>query len=248
MQRKLAAGNWKMNGTLADLSMIDTLSATHPAPGCDVLLCPPAHLLSQAITRAAQGGVGIGAQNCHAVQKGAFTGDISAVMLAEIGATHVIVGHSERREGYGETDADVSAKATAAQDAGVIPIVCLGESLAERDAGQALSVIRGQLAGSVPAGSTAQTLVVAYEPIWAIGTGKIPTMDEIAQVHATLRADLIDALGPNGATVPLLYGGSVKPDNAAGIFALDHVNGALVGGASLTAQDFSPIIQALSDS
>jgi len=248
MQRKLAAGNWKMNGTVADLSMIDTLNSGHPTPGCDILLCPPAHLVSQAVAQAGTGAVQIGAQNCHAAESGAYTGDISARMLAEVGARYVIVGHSERREGYGETDADVHAKAAAAQAAGLIPIVCIGESLTQREAGEALAVIRAQLAGSVPNDSTGETLVVAYEPIWAIGTGKIPTMDEIAEVHHTLRADLIDALGQTGITVPLLYGGSVKPGNAAGIFALEHVNGALVGGASLTAQDFSPIIEALSDS
>ncbi|WP_282060055.1 triose-phosphate isomerase [Roseobacter litoralis] len=248
MQRKLAAGNWKMNGARADLSMIDSLSTSHPSPNCDILLCPPAHLVSQAVAQAAKGTVQIGAQNCHSAETGAYTGDISAGMFAEIGASHVIVGHSERREGYGETDTDVRAKATSAQAAGLIPIVCLGESLSQRDAGDALNVILTQLAGSVPADSEADTLVVAYEPIWAIGTGKIPTMDEIAEVHQALRAYLIDALGKTGAAVPLLYGGSVKPANAAGIFALEHVNGALVGGASLTAQDFSPIIQALSDS
>ncbi|ABG32481.1 triose-phosphate isomerase [Roseobacter denitrificans] len=248
MQRKLAAGNWKMNGTVADLSMIDSLNSAHPNPGCEILLCPPAHLLSQAVAQARTGPVRIGAQNCHSADTGAYTGDISAPMLADVGASHVIVGHSERREGYGETDADVKDKAAAAQAAGLTPILCIGESLEQREAGAALDVIRAQLAGSVPGNNTAETLVVAYEPIWAIGTGKIPTMEEIAQVHAVLRADLIDALGTTGATVPLLYGGSVKPGNAAGIFALDHVNGALVGGASLTAQDFSPIIEALSDS
>ncbi|AEI93464.1 triose-phosphate isomerase [Roseobacter litoralis] len=248
MQRKLAAGNWKMNGARADLSMIDRLNTSHPSPDCDILLCPPAHLVSQAVAQAAKGTLKIGAQNCHSAETGAYTGDISAGMFAEIGASHVIVGHSERREGYGETDTDARAKATAAQAAGLIPIVCLGESLSQRDAGDALNVILTQLAGSVPADSEADTLVVAYEPIWAIGTGKIPTMDEIAEVHQALRANLIDALGQTGAAVPLLYGGSVKPANAAGIFALEHVNGALVGGASLTAQDFSPIIQALSDS
>jgi triosephosphate isomerase len=248
MRRKLAAGNWKMNGTAADLAMIGDLSATHGDAGCDILICPPAHLLVTAVSEAGSGPVRIGGQTCHPAASGAHTGDISAPMLAETGATHVIVGHSERREAYGETDADVQARAAAAQAAGLAAIVCIGESLAQREAGEALPVIRAQLRGSVPPGSTGATLVVAYEPIWAIGTGKIPTMEDIAEVHATLRADLGALLGAEGDKVRLLYGGSVKPGNAAQIFALPEVDGALVGGASLKTSDFSPIIAALAAS
>lgn len=248
MQRKLAAGNWKMNGSFAGLKMIDALAAAHGGAACDILLCPPAHLIHPAAQRAEGSPIQIGAQNCHAAEKGAHTGDISAAMLREAGASAVIVGHSERREAYGETDAAVQAKAQAAQAAGLIAIVCLGETLEQRGAGEALPVIRSQLAGSLPETSDAGTLVVAYEPIWAIGTGKIPTMDEIAEVHALLRADLTALLGAPGQQVRLLYGGSVKPGNAAEIFALPNVDGALVGGASLTAADFSPIVTALSES
>ncbi|MFK7762818.1 MAG: triose-phosphate isomerase [Roseobacter sp.] len=245
MRQKLAAGNWKMNGSVAALEMIGTLAETHANARSEILLCPPAHLLQAASARAARGPVKVGAQNCHAAEKGAHTGDISAAMVTETGATFVIVGHSERRESYDETDADVQSKAHAAQNAGLVAIVCLGESLEQREAGDALPLIRAQLKGSVPVGSTAVSLVVAYEPIWAIGTGKIPTMDEIAEVHAVLRADLNTLLGAEGAGVRLLYGGSVKPGNAAEIFALPDVDGALVGGASLKAEDFSPIIAAL---
>ncbi|WP_227269474.1 triose-phosphate isomerase [Roseobacter weihaiensis] len=246
MRRKLAAGNWKMNGKLASLEMLDSLSQSFGDAGCDIAICPPAHLILPAVERCASGAVRIGAQDCHTAEKGAFTGDISAVMLREAGADYVIVGHSERRAAYTETDADVMHKAAAAQTANLIPIVCLGESLAEREAGQALPVIRSQLKHSVPAGSTGATLVVAYEPIWAIGTGKIPTMAQIAEVHAALRQDLKTAFGAAGQDITLLYGGSVKAGNAADIFAISDVDGALVGGASLTAEDFSPIVAALS--
>ena len=245
MPRKLAAGNWKMNGSPETLTMIDALNAAHEGAHVDILICPPAQLLASAGAHAKGGPVKIGAQNCHSAEHGAHTGDISAVMLRDVGAQSVIVGHSERREAYGESDADVRAKAHAAQAAGLTAIVCLGESLAQREAGEALSVIQAQLAGSVPPDSHAENLVVAYEPIWAIGTGKIPTMDQIAEVHACLRADLEKSLGPAGNDVPLLYGGSVKAANAADIFALPDVDGALVGGASLTVEDFSPIIAAL---
>ncbi|MEE4187504.1 MAG: triose-phosphate isomerase [Roseobacter sp.] len=245
MPRKIAAGNWKMNGTLGSLSMIDVLAQDHAVTDVEILLCPPAPLLPAAAARATGGSVTIGAQNCHFADKGAHTGDVSADMLREAGATAIIVGHSERREAYAETDADVAAKARAAQTAGLVAIICLGETLAQREAGEALAVIRAQLQGSVPDGCDAERLVIAYEPIWAIGTGHIPTMDQIAQVHDCLRRDLHDKLGENGNDVPLLYGGSVKADNAAEIFALREVNGALVGGASLKAQDFSPIVSAL---
>lgn len=248
MRRKLAAGNWKMNGTIEALDIIEDLSAAHADASCDILLCPPATLLAPAAARAGTGPVAVGGQDCHAAAKGAHTGDVSAGMLAEAGATYVIVGHSERRETYGETDVAVCAKAKAAQEIGLSAIVCLGETLTQREAGETLAVIAKQLKDSVPQGSTGATLVVAYEPIWAIGTGKIPTMEEIAEVHALLRGDLTSLLGPEGQNVRLLYGGSVKPDNAAAIFALPDVDGALVGGASLKTEDFSPIVTALKQS
>ncbi|MEP2641639.1 triose-phosphate isomerase [Roseobacter sp.] len=249
MRRKLAAGNWKMNGTQARLDVLDALNAAHVSTPCDIVICPPAHLLIPAAKACATGAVEIGAQDTHTAAKGAFTGDISAEMIADSGASHVIVGHSERREGYGETDATVCAKAIAAHAVRLTAIVCIGESLAEREAGSALDVIAAQLQGSVPEGSTGDNVVVAYEPIWAIGTGKIPTMAQIGEVHAQLRQDLIARFGPEiGGAIRLLYGGSVKPGNASEIFAVPDVDGALVGGASLAAADFTPIITALADS
>jgi triosephosphate isomerase len=245
MRRKLAAGNWKMNGSRASLDMLETLATTHQGNTCDIVICPPHPLLFPAAKICGSGPVRVGAQDCHAAAKGAHTGDTAASLIAETGARYVIVGHSERREAHGESDAQVRAKAEAAIAAGLTAIVCIGESLDQREAGEALGVITAQLAGSVPDGSTGATLVVAYEPIWAIGTGKIPTLEQIAEVHATLRAELIARFGDAGKDIRLLYGGSVKPENAAGIFATADVDGALVGGASLKADDFSPIIAAL---
>ncbi len=246
MRRKLAAGNWKMNGTRADLSVLGDLAGAATEDGPEVLICPPATLLHPAATQALGTGIVIGAQTCHEAASGAFTGDISAPMVADAGATHVILGHSERREGYGETNADVANKVRAAWAADLTAIVCVGESLEDREGGTALAVISEQLAYSLPNGATGQRLVVAYEPIWAIGTGKVPSTAQIAEVHDALRAQLGDRFGAaTGAAVRLLYGGSVKPDNAAEIFATSNVDGALVGGASLTAADFTPIIAAL---
>ncbi|SFX08759.1 triosephosphate isomerase [Paracoccus pantotrophus] len=242
--RKLAAGNWKMNGTLASLAEIDRLLADHPAPGCDVLICPPATLV-HAMAARAQGRIATGGQDCHARTSGAHTGDIAAAQLKDAGASHVILGHSERRTDHAETDAQVAAKAVAAHQAGLVAVICVGETEAQRDAGQTLDVISAQLAGSVPDGATAANTVIAYEPVWAIGTGRTPTNDQIAEVHALMR-DRLSARLAEGADVALLYGGSVKPGNAAEIFAIPHVNGALVGGASLKAEDFGPIIAALS--
>jgi triosephosphate isomerase len=241
MRRKLAAGNWKMNGMGADLDQIARL----PVPaGIEVLICPPATLLSRMAGMA--GGVALGGQDCHAGAAGAHTGDISAAMLKEAGAAYVLVGHSERRADHGESDAMVRAKAEAARAAGLVAVVCLGETLAEREAGRTLEVVGRQLAGSVPDGASGASLVVAYEPVWAIGTGKVPTLAEIGAVHGFLRAELTARFGAEtGASVRLLYGGSVKSGNAAGIFAVPEVDGALVGGASLTAADFGPIIAAL---
>jgi triosephosphate isomerase len=244
--RKLAAGNWKMNGTQAALAEVSALIAAHPAPTCEMLLCPPATLLAAMADLSKGSALSVGAQDCHPKASGAHTGDISAQMLADAGASHVILGHSERRADHGETDALVCAKAEAAQAAGLIAIVCLGETEAQRDAGTTLEVIGAQLDGSVPAGSTADNLVIAYEPVWAIGTGRTPTAAQIAEVHAFLRDRLTRRIGAQAAGVRLLYGGSVKPGNAAEIFALPHVDGALVGGASLKSGDFGPIVAALS--
>ncbi len=245
--RKLAAGNWKMNGTAADLAEVSALMAAHPAPGCDMLLCPPATLLSRMADLAAGSALMVGGQDCHAQMAGAHTGDISAQMLKDAGATHVILGHSERRADHSEVDATVQAKAIAAQAAGLIVIVCVGETEAQRDAGTTLAVIGAQLDGSLPPTLTTAPdgLVIAYEPVWAIGTGRTPTLDEVAEVHAHIRAALVKRYGDVAQELRLLYGGSVKASNAAGIFAVPHVNGALVGGASLKAADFGPIIVAL---
>lgn len=246
MARKLAAGNWKMNGTSAALSEIATLTGAHAQPGCDVLICPPAPLLSRAADASAGTAISVGGQDCHANDAGAHTGDVSAAMLKDAGASAVILGHSERRADHGETDNDVRAKAEAALSTGLTAIICIGESLAERDAGETLSVVGGQLQGSLPDAFDTDAMVVAYEPIWAIGTGKVPTLDQIAEVHDFLRAELNNRFGADtAANIPLLYGGSVKAANAAEIFAVANVDGALVGGASLKASDFSPIISAL---
>jgi len=243
---KLAAGNWKMNGTPSALAEVAALLAAHPAPGCQMLLCPPATLLAQMAWAARGTPLLLGAQDCHAKASGAHTGDISAMMLEEAGASHVIVGHSERRSDHAETDAAVNAKAAAAARAGLIAIVCIGETEAERNAGATLDVIGRQLDGSLPEGATAANIVVAYEPVWAIGTGLTPTLAEIAEVHGFIRTRLSGQIGAEAAGVRLLYGGSVKPSNAAEIFALPHVDGALVGGASLKAADFGAIVAALS--
>ncbi len=240
MPRKIAAGNWKMNGTRAALTQLEGIAATHA--DCDVLVCPPFTLIGPAVDTA-QNRVMIGAQDCHTQTNGAHTGDVSAAMVKDLGASHVIVGHSERRSDHGETNEMVMAKAQAVLTAGMVPVICVGETLTEREAGETLAVVETQVAGSVPHDAT---VVIAYEPVWAIGTGLTPTIDQIAQVHDALRAQVI-AMIPGG-DIPLLYGGSVKATNATEIFAVGNVNGALVGGASLKADDFAPIIAALSAS
>jgi triosephosphate isomerase len=247
--RKLAAGNWKMNGTAEDLAEALALIAGYPAPGCDMLLCPPATLLSRMADIAAGSALMLGGQDCHPKTSGAHTGDISAQMLKDAGATHVILGHSERRADHGESDLMVRAKLVAAQAAGLTAIVCVGETEGQRDAGQTLDVIGAQLEGSLAATLTGAPdgLVIAYEPIWAIGTGRTPTLDEVGEVHGFMRTALVARYGEVGRGVRLLYGGSVKPSNAAAIFAVPEVNGALVGGASLTATDFGGIVVALSE-
>ncbi|MBL9051549.1 MAG: triose-phosphate isomerase [Tabrizicola sp.] len=244
--KKLAAGNWKMNGTKASLAEVAALLSAHGQPACEMLLCPPATLIA-AMAEAAQGtALKVGAQDCHPKPQGAHTGDISAAILKDAGASHVILGHSERRTDHGETDDLVRAKAEAVVDAGLVAIVCIGETEAERDAGKTLAVIGTQLDGSIPMGATAANLVVAYEPVWAIGTGRTPTLSEIAEVHSFLRGRLRGLIGDEAETVRILYGGSVKPSNAVEIFAVPHVDGALVGGASLKAVDFGAIVEALS--
>ncbi len=239
--RKLVAGNWKMNGLAASAAVLEAFRQAHPAPGCDVLVCPPATLIAQLAGR----GTAIGGQNCHAAASGAHTGDISAEMLRDAGAEAVILGHSERRADHDETDAEVAAKTLAAARAGLVAIVCIGETEAERDAGQALKIVGRQLAGSLPDDADPAGLVLAYEPVWAIGTGRTPSLAEIAEVHDFLRARLLDRFGADpGATIRLLYGGSVKPGNAAEIFAVGNVDGGLIGGASLKAEDFGAIVAA----
>ncbi len=238
-RRKIAAGNWKMNGLRADLSEVRALAARFPDPRATIVICPPATLLGAMAAALAGSAVAVGGQDCHKAAKGAHTGDIAATMLADAGARYVILGHSERRSDHGESSADVLAKALAAQSAGLTTILCLGETLAQRDAGATLDVVLAQLAGSVPAQASAVNTIVAYEPVWAIGTGRTPTLAQIAEVHDALRAALPDR------AIPLLYGGSVKPENARAIFGLDNVDGALVGGASLKAADFGQIVAAL---
>ncbi|MCX8953150.1 triose-phosphate isomerase [Ruegeria sp. NA] len=246
MRRRLAAGNWKMNGTGAALSELEALCKSHPDASVDILICPPATLLSRAADTVRGSAVTVGGQDCHAASAGAHTGDISAEMLLDAGATSVILGHSERRVDHEEHDEDIRAKARAAMDAGLKAIICVGESLEQREAANTLDIIGGQMSGSIPDQATGENLIIAYEPIWAIGTGKVPTFDEIGEVHDFIRARLERRFGEGvGRSVRLLYGGSVKPSNAAEIFAVSNVDGALVGGASLKAGDFTGIIQAL---
>ncbi|MFW2587229.1 triose-phosphate isomerase [Sagittula sp. SSi028] len=246
MRTKLAAGNWKMNGTRAMLSELDAMADAAAKGTAEVLICPPAPLLAAAT---GHGQVAIGGQDCHSAQSGAHTGDVSAPMLADAGARFVILGHSERRTDHGETDAAVRDKCKSAWEAGLTAIVCVGETLAQYESSNTLDIIGGQLAGSIPDAATGHNLVVAYEPVWAIGTGKVPTTDEIGNVHDFIRARLERRFGAGvGRSVRLLYGGSVKGSNAAEIFATSNVDGALVGGASLKAADFVPIIDALNAS
>jgi triosephosphate isomerase (TIM) len=239
--RPLVAGNWKMNGLKASTKVLgEVASGCTPAlkDKVDLLVCPPATLLHLFAEAAAGSHVAIGGQDCHAKPSGAFTGDLSAEMLADAGATHVIVGHSERRQYHRETDVEVRAKAEAAHRAGLVAIVCVGETQGEREAGATLEVVRRQLRGSLPEGARPDNLVVAYEPVWAIGTGLTPTPADVAEVHALIRAELGHLAGGAGPAVRILYGGSVKPSNAGELLAVDNVDGALVGGASLAAADF----------
>ncbi len=244
---KLIAGNWKMNGLAASTAELDKIIAgSRDLPArVEVLVCPPFTLIDRFADRAERSRVAIGAQDVHAKESGAHTGCISAAMLRDAGASHVIVGHSERRTDQKESDAEVQAKAAAVIAAGLIAIVCVGETEAERDAGEATAVVGRQLAGSLPAGATAANLVVAYEPVWAIGTGRTPSTADVAEMHAFIRGRLRAQLGGEGEGVRILYGGSVKASNAAELLAVPDVDGALVGGASLTAEQFLPIGQAV---
>ena len=243
MPRRIAAGNWKMNGTQAALVELASIAAVAGDVSCTTILCLPTTLLQAAVQ--SSGSLAIGGQNCHHEATGAHTGDVSAQMLADVGAQYVIVGHSERRNSYAESDALVQAKARAVLSAEITPIICIGESIEQRESGETISVISTQLSASLP---TETQIVVAYEPIWAIGTGLVPAIAQITEVHDALRALLVKTYGAQGNEISILYGGSVKASNASEIFAVSNVNGALVGGASLKAVDFAPIMQALSDS
>ncbi len=243
----LVAGNWKMNGLLASLAEIAAMGGAYDAAlkaRAELLVCPPATLVAMAVEVASIAGIRLGGQDCHIDGSGAHTGDISAEMLKDAGASYVIVGHSERRADHGESDGTVRAKAVAALRAGLTPIICVGETRAEREAGDALGVVGAQIAGSLPADAP-DTIVVAYEPVWAIGTGLTPTPGDVAQMHAFVRERIEQRLGGGkSAAVRILYGGSVKPANARELLSVPNVDGALVGGASLAAKDFMAIADA----
>ncbi len=240
--RPLVAGNWKMNGNRDSLKEIGMMSAGFGPElrgKVDLLVCPPATLIGLAADLVDGSGIAVGAQDCHPKASGAHTGDLSAEMLGNVGATHVIVGHSERRTDHKETNGTVKSKAEAALRAGLVAIVCIGETQAEREAGKTIDIVRSQLKESLPEGATSTNLVIAYEPVWAIGTGLTPTAKDVADVHAVIRSDLVTLLGAGeGGKTRILYGGSVKPSNAQELMAVANVDGALVGGASLKAADF----------
>jgi triosephosphate isomerase len=244
----LMAGNWKMNGLQADgLALAADLAARMKAGGphrFDMLVCPPFTLIAKTVDAVAGSGIAVGGQDCHMVEKGAHTGDTSAWMLKDLGCSYAIVGHSERRTNHAETDAQVKAKAEAALQAGLTAIVCIGETLEERDAGKTLDVNRRQLHGSLPAGATPANTVIAYEPVWAIGTGRTATPEQAEEVHAVIRSELAGKLGADAAAaMRILYGGSVNAKNAAELFSQPDLDGGLVGGAALKADDFWTIAQ-----
>ncbi len=243
---KLIAGNWKMNMLASDgVGLARDIAAKAQGATCDLLVCPPATILGQVAEVLSGSEVAVGGQDCHESESGAFTGDVSAKMVGDAGASHVILGHSERRHGLGETDARVRAKTQAAHAAGLVAIVCIGETEAERDAGQTLEVLSTQLAGSLPdTGVSGANTVIAYEPVWAIGTGRTPTLDEVEAAHRHIRATLESALGSEAGAVRLLYGGSMKPENAQSLLAVANVDGGLIGGASLDAESFLAIAAA----
>lgn len=241
--RPLIAGNWKMHGLKAELSEIESIAAVAAKiqPEVDILICPPATLLAAA-ARAAASRIAVGGQDCHPEASGTNTGDLSAEMLQDAGASAVIVGHSERRQHHGETDAVVARKALAAKRTGLLAIVCVGETQEQRADGAALTICGGQIRASVPNGMPASGLAIGYEPLWAIGSGQIPTSQEIVHMHAHIRQCLVDHLGAEGKDVRILYGGSVNPSNARTILALSEVGGALVGGGSLKSKEFTAIL------
>lgn len=246
-RRPLIAGNWKMNGLKqAGLSLAtelgERLKAAAPYAGFDMLVCPPATLIDAVSTAVSGTGLLVGGQDCHARSNGAHTGDIAPEMLADLGCSHVLLGHSERRADHGETSDEVAEKALKAVDAGLVPVICVGETEAEKDAGRTLEVLSDQVSRSVPDGLGAKLFVLAYEPVWAIGTGRTPTATEANDIHGALRKMLEQKVG-DAETVRILYGGSVKPSNAAEFLSSEHIDGALVGGASLKADDFWAIAQ-----
>ncbi|MEM9047406.1 MAG: triose-phosphate isomerase [Pseudomonadota bacterium] len=238
--RGMVVGNWKMNGLAADLGEIGKLRIA-PRPECEMVVCAPATLVARMAQMAAGSHIAIGGQDCHWAERGAHTGDVSAPMLLDAGATHVILGHSERRADHAETSALVARKTLAAQLSGLTAIVCVGESEAERDAGHAVAIVLNQLAASLPEDPVLDRLVIAYEPVWAIGTGRTPSLADIGQMHGALRDALLARFDAAGRSIRILYGGSVKPANAAEIFDVTNVNGGLIGGASLVADDLSAI-------
>ncbi len=246
--RPLVAGNWKMNGLQASTGELDAVISRlgDSDAGADVMICPPATLVASFAQAAGSNQLSIGAQDCHANVSGAHTGDLSAEMFADVGATAIIVGHSERRADHGEDDATVRAKAEAAYRAGLLAIICVGETEEERKGGKTLDVVGGQLRGSLPEGATSANTIIAYEPVWAIGTGLTPTTDDVAEVHAMVRAELEKLAPGEGGKMRILYGGSVKPANASELMAVANVDGALVGGASLKADDLMGIVAAYS--
>lgn len=248
MPRPLVAGNWKMNGGVAHLQEVealkDKLAALTSLPACDVAICPPATLLDRLIQMTDTSQIGTGAQDCHTASSGAHTGDIAAAMIKDLGADYVIVGHSERRADHGETSATVKAKAEAGLKEGLTVIVCVGETEATRDAGNAEAFVTAQVQDSLPHGATAETVIIAYEPVWAIGTGRTPTSGDVETMHSAIRTTLANILPTEGGQMRILYGGSVKPGNARELMAVPGVDGALVGGASLKADDFFGIIEA----
>ncbi len=245
--KPLVAGNWKMNGLVSSLQQIELLKqavqANSSVDKADIMVCPPATLIMAGLNAVQGTSIMIGAQDCHTAKSGAHTGDISAEMISDVGAKSVILGHSERRADHGERDQETHQKALAVHEENLIAIICVGETAGQRKTGMTLDIVKRQLKGSVPVNSTAANTVIAYEPVWAIGTGLTPTVEDVAEVHKFIRAELINIVGMDTAQgMRILYGGSVKPANAAELMAIDNVNGALVGGASLKAEDFMGII------
>ncbi len=246
MRKKLIAGNWKMNGDVRFSQALSKEIASwyqgNPHDGFNMLVCPPFPLIPTVKKALGDSGVFLGAQDCHMNENGAHTGDVSAILLKELGCSHVLVGHSERREDHKESSAIVKAKAEAALKAGLVAVICVGETLEERDAGKTIEVNATQVKESMPKGANAQNVVVAYEPVWAIGTGRIPSMEDVQETHAAIRAVIAQELGADAAEqMQILYGGSMKPENAEELLALADVDGGLIGGASLKAEDFTAI-------